>query len=147
MAARVVIKNWNADRLLRRVPQRILEDYGPRIAFQTQQEIATKQFDWPTPTVRKNGQVIPVGLRDIVDTGELLESQTDPEISAQSGRISLRITWTAPYSGDVLRGGYLIGTVRNNYIAPSRDWITPALQAQPLKPFFVARWRQIANQR
>lgn len=147
MAAKVVFKNWNADRLLRRVPRRILDDYGPLISFQLQQEIATKQFDWPTVTVRKNGQIVQPGLRDIVDTGELIGSQSEPQIIEQQGRVSLRIVWTAPYSGQVLRGNYLVGTVRNNYIAPARDWISPALKAQPFKPFFVARWAQIAGKR
>jgi hypothetical protein len=138
------IVRWNADRILKR-PARILKDFGPRIAFQTQQEISKDQFKWPVATRRKNGRLVPAGLRDIVDTGTLLNSQTTPEVTSDGALSALSIRWTAPYSGEVLRGGYLIGTVRNSYVAPERDWITPALREQPFLPFFQQRWTQLAN--
>jgi hypothetical protein len=138
------IVRWNADRILKR-PARILVDYGPRIAFQTQQEISKDQFQWPVATRRKNGRLVPAGLRDIVDTGTLLNSQTPPSVTSEEGRTVLQIRWTAPYSGEVLRGGYLVGTLRNNYVAPGRDWITPALREQPFLPFFAERWAQLGQ--
>jgi hypothetical protein len=46
----------------------------------------------------------------------------------QGAEVQLKIEWTAPYSKEVLEGGYLIGTMRNAYIAPERDWITPAIE-------------------
>lgn len=142
--ARLRITKWNADRILARAAQ-ILDDYGPLISFQLQEEISKDQFDWPVPTRRKSGQFVPAGLRDIVDTGELLNSQTPPEITSGAGYARLKIGWTAPYSGEVLRGGYLIGTVRNNYVAPGRNWITPALRNKPLLPFFTQRWKALAG--
>lgn len=142
---RVRITEWNADRLERRLPRRILEDYGPTIAFQLQQEISKEQFFWPVPTQRKNGQLVPRGKRDIVDTGTLLNSQTEPLVAVAGRGVQLRIRWDAPYSGEVLRGGYIVGTLRNNYIAPRRDWITPALRAQDPLRFFAGRWRQLGN--
>jgi hypothetical protein len=144
MAASVRVTQWNADRILGRAAQ-ILEDYGPRISFQLQEEIAKDQFQWPVPTRRKSGQFVPAGLRDIVDTGQLLNSQTAPQVTDDGGLSVMTIRWTAPYSGEVLRGGYLVGTVRNNYVAPGRDWITPALKQQPFAPFFASRWRQLAG--
>lgn len=144
MAASFKLTQWNADKLLARSAQ-ILEDYGPRISFQLQQEIAKDQFEWPVPTRRKSGQFIPAGLRDIVDTGQLLNSQTPPQVTSNGSLSVLSIRWTAPYSGEVLRGGYLVGTVRNNYVAPGRDWITPALREQPFGKFFANRWRQLAG--
>lgn len=144
MGASLKLTQWNADKLLARSAQ-ILEDYGPRISFQLQQEIAKDQFEWPVPTRRKSGQFIPAGLRDIVDTGQLLNSQTPPQVTANGSLSVLSIRWTAPYSGEVLRGGYLVGTVRNNYVAPGRDWITPALREQPFGKFFANRWRQLSG--
>jgi hypothetical protein len=145
--ARFVVTKWNAEKLVRR-PARILVEYGPKIAFQTQQEISKDQFPWPVTTRRKNGRIVEGGpgkLRDIVDTGTLLNSQTPPLVTNEGSLSVLRIRWDAPYSGDVLRGGYLVGTLRNNYVAPERDWITPALREQPLLPFFRQRWAQIAQ--
>ena len=136
----VRITRWRADRILAKGP-RILNEYGPVIGFQLQQEISKEQFDWPVPTLRKSGQFVARGLRDIVDTGRLLNSQTTPEVSGTT----LRIAWGAPYSKAVLEGGYLVGTVRNSYIAPGRDWITPALRERPLLPFLVERWQALAG--
>lgn len=142
--ARFVVTQWNAEKLLRR-PARILTEYGPRIAFQTQQEISKDQFYWPVSTRRKNGRFVEAGNRDIVDTGTLLNSQTPPEVTSDKALSVLQIRWTAPYSGEVLRGGYVVGTLRNNYVAPPRDWITPALREQPLLPFFRERWAQLGQ--
>lgn len=140
----VQFASWNADRLTRRLPRRILEEYGPTISFQLQQEISKEQFEWPVPTYRqKRRQFVPKGKRDIIDSGDLLKSQTEPVIQGSDRGSQLEIKWTAPYSGEVLRGGYLVGTVRNNYVAPSRDWITPALKAQNFGQFFGSRWGQL----
>lgn len=136
----VRITRWRAERIIAKVP-RILNEYGPQIGFQLQQEISKEQFDWPVPTLRKSGQFVPRGLRDIVDTATLLNSQTDPEIRGTT----LRIAWLAPYSKSVLEGGYLVGTLRSSYIAPGRNWITPALEQKPLLPFLVQRWQQLAG--
>lgn len=136
----VRITRWRGDRIVAKVP-RILNEYGPLIGFQLQQEISKEQYDWPVPTLRKSGQFVPKGLRDIVDTGNLLNSQSAPEVTGNR----LRIVWSAPYSKAVLEGGYLVGTVRNSYVAPGRDWITPALKEKPLLPFLVERWQKLAG--
>ena len=49
--------SWNADRLLTRVPRRILSDYGDLLGPQLQNEIASSQFQWPRFTRRKNGRL------------------------------------------------------------------------------------------
>lgn len=135
---------WRGKQIAAR-PRQILGDYGPLISFQLQEEIATEQFNYPVPTVRKNGNLIPAGKRDIIDTGLFLNSQTNPEITSGRGYSILNVKWTAPYSGAILQGGYLVGTVRNNYIAPPRDWITPALRKRPLLPYFATRWKALAT--
>lgn len=150
MAARVQIKQWNGDKLLARAT-RILEDFGPQVAFQSEQEIAKEQYDWPVATRRKNKTLVPAGLRDIVDTGRLINSATAPEVSSAGGRSTLQIAWTAPYAYEVLKGGYLVGTTRRNYLAPERDWISRTYRQlapdgeRPFMPFLVRRWNQLAG--
>jgi hypothetical protein len=144
ISVKAKIEQWNAEKLLGRAAK-ILDDYGPKISFQLQEEIVKKQFDWPVATRRKSGQLVPPGLRDILDTGELLNSQTNPVVVRDGSLSVLTIQWLAPYSGEVLRGWYLVGTVRNNYIAEGRDWISPALKNQPFRPFFIRRWQALAG--
>lgn len=140
----VQIVRWNADNLLKRVPV-ILANYGNKVAPLLQESLKEKAYDWPVTTVRKvglfSGKTVPAGRRDIVDTGKLLSSQSAPQITDDS----LTIRWGAPYSGEVLRGGFLVGTLRNAYIAPARDWITPVLRAEPPLKFFAAQWRKIGG--
>ena len=135
---------WNADKLLKRVPL-ILTNYGIKLTPLLQESIKAKIYDWPVPTRRSvgvySGRFVPAGRRDIVDTGTLLRSQSAPQIEANS----LTIRWSAPYSGDVLRGGFLVGNTRSAYIAPGRDWITPVLLAEPPLRFFASEWRKIGG--
>ena len=143
--AKVRITQWNAQALLDLVPQ-VLQAYGEKVAPMLQEQIKAKEYYYPVPTVRKvglySGKFVPGRTtRDIVDTGELLKSQQAPQVSDST----LRIRWTADYSGEVLRGNYLVGTVRTSYIAPPRDWITPVLQAAPPEQFFAEEWRRLAN--
>lgn len=157
------VTEWNAERLLARTTQ-ILEDFAPIIAEEARTQITTVKWNWPNSTLRYKslfmggtpvtgpkgtGVIIPKGDRDIVDTGRLLNSQQAPQVKANQ----LSITWTAPYSGQVLRGGYpdqyrspttgaLIGPAGQK---PPRNWIEGALQVQPFLPFFAARWKELAK--
>jgi hypothetical protein len=133
------VTQWNADKLLRRVPL-ILTNYGIKVTPLLQESIKAEVYEWPTTTRRKNGETVG-SPRNIVDTGELLRSQSAPKV--QDNRLT--ITWGAPYSGEVLRGGFLVGTLRNAYIAPGRDWITPVLRAEEPMRFFVKEWRKIGG--
>jgi hypothetical protein len=145
MARAKVTVTWDLDKLETRIAQ-ILEDYGPLISFQLQEEISKDQFFWPVDTFRGksgtiNPRLVPRGERDIVDTGRLLNSQGPPEV--QKNRLTIQ--WTAPYSKAVLQGGYTVESSRGNYLAPGRDWITPALRERPLLPYLVQRWNQLAG--
>ena len=151
--ASVTFKSWKSDRLLRKLPSQIMTDYGPRIAAQCQQEIAAPQYRWDHYTKRKSGQEVRPGLRNIVDLGGLIESQTDPAVTEAPGRVKFEISWPAQnpetgqyYSRLVQEGGYLVGTTRNAYIAPERDWIKRALAKQSPMQFFVARWKELFGQ-
>lgn len=140
------IIKWNADKLIKRVPQ-ILSNYGVLISPLLQDAIKANVYTWPTRTLqggdivtrRRNGEVV-TSPRNIVDTGALLASQSTPQVSADT----LRIIWTAPYSGDVLRGNYIVGRRNGSYIATPRDWISPVVAAQPPIQFFAREWRKLA---
>ena len=89
---------WDLAKFEKRVDQ-ILENFGPLISFQLQEEISKDQFVYTNDegdevgTRRENRQVVG-SPRDIVDTGQLLTSQSTPEV----GGGMLTIRWTAPYS-------------------------------------------------
>lgn len=140
--------SWNADRLLKRVPRRILSDYGDVLGPQLQNEIAKPQFKWPGVTRRRNGQVVG-SPRDIVDTGEFINSQTEPIVSDTEAGVQMMIGWTATYAADIFNG--VVGEDFISYAGVlktfdgerKRDWITPALEAQPFDAYFVQRWNEI----
>jgi len=140
--ARIRVKvNLDLKKIDARVTQ-ILEDYGPQISVALQDSIANEQFDYPVDTYRRaRRQFVPKGLRDIIDTGTLLQSQTAPVVQKNI----LTIRWTAPYSKAVLEGGYIVESKRGNYVAPARNWITPALREKPFIPFVVNRWRALSQ--
>lgn len=161
MAASLKITKWNADKILARSAQ-ILEDYGPIIAEETQRQISTQKWTWDRGTTRfvsllqpgtkrGKGVYIPPGPRDIVDTGELLKSQTAPQVTADGALSVMSIRWTAPYSELVRTGGNFGSYVNVNGVIvtpgnrPGRDWIGAALQARPFKPFFLERWRALSG--
>jgi hypothetical protein len=142
--AKVTIKGWNP-RFVQRRTKEFLFEFGPIIGYQLQKEIRDKQFDWPTPTLRKNGKFVPAGLRDIVDTGTLVKSQSLPKVALQGAEVQLKIEWTAPYSKQVLEGGYLIGTMRNAYLAPGRDWISPAIKTTDPLGYIQRRFNKLSG--
>jgi hypothetical protein len=153
------VTEWNAERLLARTTQ-ILEDFAPIIAEAARTQLAARVYPWQWDTLRfksiggvgrplKSGRgvYVPAGLRDILDTGTLRDSQQAPQVSTNQ----LSITWTAPYSGVVLRGGDYGSYTRPDGkdvtvgTRPGRNWIKLAFEARPFKPFFVARWKELAR--
>ena len=151
------LKSWNAAELLSR-SERILEAFGPVIAEEAQKQLTLVQWDWPSNTLRfrsigglgtpkGKGVYVPAGLRDISDRGRLAASQQAPVVSGNT----LSIAWTAPYAKLVQRGGMYSsyinpeGTQIGPRKRPGRDWISRALVARPLEPFFVQKWRELAS--
>ena len=138
MKGRLKITKWNAKAILANGP-RIMKDYSVYIGAQAQEEMLTAQFFYPVDTKRKSGAFIKAGKRDIYDTGELIQSQTE---SVRGNTIF--ISYSAPYASDVFKGGYEVRRGKEtSYTAPPRDWMTPALNNKPLLPFLVERWNKI----
>lgn len=128
------ITKWNAPKLVGKIPK-ILKEYGSVLGPQLREEITAKNYDWPRFTVRKSGEEVPKGKRNIVDLGILRDSQGPALVK----KAVLTITYGADYSDAVLKG-YIDD---NGGIQPGRNWMTPALEAQPLLPYFVSKWKEL----
>ena len=138
MKGRLKITKWNAKTILANGP-RIMKEYSVHIGAQAQEEMLTSQFFYPVDTERKSGAFIKKGKRDIYDTGELIQSQSE---LVRGNTITL--SYAAPYASEVFKGGYEVDRGKeDSYTAPPRDWITPALNNKPLLPFLVERWNKI----
>jgi hypothetical protein len=129
------LSGWNGNQLKLRVPE-ILTKYGTVLDQQLKEEIKTTQFSWPRQTKRRNGQTVG-SPRDIVDTGAFLRSQRRDRPSATQ----LRFTWSTPYV-DLILTGY---TTSKGTVVPGRNWIKPALEHEPLEPFFAQQWRKLSG--
>ena len=140
------LTGWNSTQLKLRVPA-ILTAYGKVLDQELKQSIKTVQFpldrDWGRSTRRRNGQTIGPGKRDIVDLGGFLRSQRRDRPDATT----LRFTWEAKSKGGFAYAPLiLLGyTTNRGTVVPGRNWIKPALEAQPLDRFFAAEWRKLAN--
>jgi hypothetical protein len=129
------LQGWNSTQLRLRVPA-ILTAYGKAIDAQFKEEIKTVQFSWPRRTYRKNG-TIEGSPRDIVDLGGFLRSQRRDRVDATT----LRFSWNVPYAS-LIFNGY---TTNKGNVCPPRNWIKPALEAQPLDRFFADQWKALAR--
>lgn len=129
------LTGWNAPQLKLRIPA-IMTAYGKVLDQELKQSIKTVQFTWPRETKRKNRSVVS-SPRDIVDLGGFLRSQRRDRPDATT----LRFTWNTPYAPLILTGY----TTKKGTVVPGRDWIKPALEAQPLDRFFAAEWRKLAG--
>ena len=127
------------DGLIRKKAEQAFENYVGQISNQFQKEIEAVQWDW-TPGVttrRRNGEPV-TRPRDIVDTGQLRDSQTAPVIRKTTNGPEATITWTAPYASIVL-GEDIEGKGFNGANYPARNWIRSAVQKLPLYEFMVKR--------
>lgn len=137
------LTGWNANQLKLRVPA-ILTSYGSVLDKQLKDEIQTAQFSWPRQTRRRNGSLAG-SPRDIVDLGGFLRSQRRDRPSATQ----LRFTWNVPYASLILNG-YITeqrtAGGKSGTVVEGRNWIKPALKAEPLDRFFAAEWKRLSGQ-
>ncbi len=133
--SRLRLDNFRSDDLIRRLPA-IVSAYGKVLDAELRAQIKSVRYGWPGPTLRQNGEIAG-DPRDIVDTGAFLRSQRRRRINATT----LRFEWGG--SGGVTYAGFIYqGIPSRNY--PARDWITPALEAEPIGPFFQREWARLA---
>jgi hypothetical protein len=129
------LKNFRGDDFIRRVPA-IVTAYGAVLDQALKAEIKSIRYGWPGPTLRQNGEIAGT-IRDIVDTGAFLRSQRRRRINVTT----IRFEWGG--SGGVTYAGFIYqGIKERNY--PPRDWIKPALEAEPIAPFFAREWKRLA---
>lgn len=157
----VVFTRWNAKQLLEEKVDTVLEEMGVNYSQVADDNIASQIWEWNDLTLRfqsllmggtpnpKGGVYVQPGLRDIVDTGELRNSRTLPQLSAGAGKRSMSIAWTAPYANKVRFGSYhppYTGPDGRKYTPNfpksygARDWIAKSLQDAPALPMFTAIW-------
>jgi len=129
------LQGWNATQLKLRIPA-ILTAYGKAVGDEFQEQIKLVQYPWPRRTYRKNG-TIEESPRDIVDLGGFLRSQRRERVNATT----LRFSWNTPYAS-LIFSGY---TTNRGNVCPPRNWIKPALDAQPLDRFFADQWKALAR--
>jgi hypothetical protein len=129
------LTGWNATQLKLRVPA-ILTAYGKAVGNEFQAQIKAVQYPWDRPTRRKNGATVG-SPRDIVDLGGFLRSQRRERVNATT----LRFSWNTPYAS-LIFSGY---TTNRGTVCRPRNWIEPALNAQPLDRFFADQWRALAR--
>jgi len=134
LQGKVVFKSWEPDKYPARVKE-LLNSYSPKIGAQFQEEIRKAQFDWPNETRRTYGVV--GSPRDIVDTGDFAASQTPGKVVGnEDNGYSLIFQWKAAYALAIFLGYY------NNRFEKKkvRNWVSPALENQPLLAFFKQNW-------
>ncbi len=136
MAARLKITKDNRRDFIRRGPK-ILQLYGRALNTQLREEIKTEQFDWPNRTVRRSGEIVEAGPRNIVDLGNFLRSQRRKTVNVNL----ITFTWGGSESG-VNYAGFIFQGANGR---PGRDWTAPALEALPLDRFFAREWRKLAS--
>ena len=159
MSSTVKFKQWNAPKFINKVVT-ALEKVGAVYLEETTLQISNPIWNWNWDTLRaesllmggqteagKPGVIVRAGNRDIVDTGNLLDSVTAPAVSKSSGQAVLRIAWTAPYAAKVLGGGVygsyvnVRGQIVNVGNRPGRNWIKAAYAAKPPAQVFANIWR------
>ena len=95
-----------------------LKETGEKLDKEFQEQITTSKWDWPNDTLRKNKQFIPKGSRDIVDMGDLRDSQRHRQVN----QYAIEWTWEVDYSAIVHNGAPLKGG--GEY--PAREWTKEA---------------------
>jgi len=127
----------------------VLERLSPE--FDTQ--MMNEQYYVPWSSLRfgfgNSFQVVPAGDRNIVDTGRLLNSKVITSTQGRYGR-EYGVTWTEEHASAVFNGyftkwgkftpdKYKRNPIKARHFMPGRDWITPALEVEPLGAFLRSK--------
>jgi hypothetical protein len=88
-----------------------------------QQALRAPVYSWPGETERSNGQIAGT-TRNIVDTANLFQSNTGPQILG----LRVRYTWRTPYATAVHEGYQL----QDGRQMPARPWTSAVLGTEPV---------------
>ena len=109
--------------------------YSKEIDQNLDHQFFDSKWEWPRLTRRRSGRTVG-SPRDIIDTGELLNSKQGP--TPIGGKIGYRWTWNTPYAS-LVKNGYIS---RTGEIVPARDWIKAALRELPFAEGIFKRIRK-----
>lgn len=104
----VQVELSDLDALFTRGMKNTMRQFGQECRKQMSEDV----WAWPNITKRRNGSIVGTP-RDVIDTGELLDSQTNPVVQGENGYIE----WTANHASAVFLGV----TRRNGSSSPARN--------------------------
>ena len=113
-----------------------MSSYSKELDQKLDHQFFNSKWEWPRLTRRRNGQIVG-SPRNIIDTGELLNSKQGPT-PVYGGKIGRRWTWNTPYAS-LVKNGYIS---RTGEIVPARDWIRAALRELPFGEGIYKRIRR-----
>ena len=141
MAARVT---WNTEFLRKRTSQ-ILGEIGEDLAPEFRAQFQERVYSWKGSnqfTRRKVGKYqgpLVSEPRDIVDTGDLQESQQ----WAVTSPTTLTFAWGGGFV--TYAGAVFFGTPYAGANGPGRDWVTPVTSRYPFLQRFKEGWRKYSG--
>lgn len=96
-----------------------------QVSYWLDEALQEATWQWPRPTMRKSGEWVPAGSRNVVDTGKLYKSKK-LQTTFGSTQAKLSVSYSAPYAALVHWGGYVMNygdpTKGQTYMKP-RPWI------------------------
>ena len=102
-----------------------MRSYTKELDQKLDHQFFESKWEWPRLTRRRSGQLVG-SPRNIIDTGELLNSKQGPT-PVGGGKIGRRWFWNTPYAS-LVKNGYISS---RGEVVPARDWILAALRELP----------------
>ncbi len=105
--------------------QKATFDIEKQISYWLDEAMQEVTWQWPRPTARASGEMVPAGTRNIFDTGTLMRSKKlKTQFSVTQANITVR--YSEPYAALVHWGGYVLNygdpTKGQTYMKP-RPWV------------------------
>ena len=127
MNSKVTIKIDNKS--LEKQANRAIDAYAKALDPVLDDQFKQHKWNWPRVTRRRSGQTVATSPRNIIDSGELLNSKVGPTKGQGNAYNSTRKwVWNSPYAS-LVKNGFVSST---GEIVPARDWIKAALKRTPL---------------
>ena len=114
---------------------RALDAYAKALDPVLDSQFSKDKWDWPRVTRRRNGEIA-TSPRNIIDSGDLLNSKVGPTKGQGNAYIGTRKwVWNSPYAS-LVKSGYITSTGAS---VPARDWIKAAMNELPFEAY-IARF-------